>query len=455
MKKRTLLFAMGLGIALSNYSQTIDGSWKGKLKLGAQELNIVFNLKRVDNGGYSCSMDSPDQGAKGIPAVANLIDGDSINIDIPMIKANYGGKITDKSIKGRFVQSGMTFNLDLSPGELVRNRPQTPTPPFNYKTQEVSFENKEDKVILSGTLTYPTNYNENNKENTPVVLLITGSGSQNRDQELFEHKPFLVLADYLAQHGVASLRYDDRGIGKSTGDPNTITIMSNYRDAQAGIKLLKDLKHFGKIGVIGHSEGGTLAFMLGSQESLDFIISMAGAAISGKDILIEQNRALMSSYLPLLKVEDYCSVLSEILSTKSSKKSIPDPLKLIDDICTQKKIELSEASKTNLYEVAKMNNPWLDSFISLDPSSYISKIKMPLFALGGTNDKQVIAESNLLAVKRLVPHNPKNKIKTYENLNHLFQNSKTGAISEYSIIEETILPIVLEDIANWINESIK
>lgn len=456
MKTRTLLLIISLSVAISNYSQLIDGPWKGKLKIGPQELNIVFNLKKVESSNYSCTMDSPDQGAKGIPATANLINSDSIEIDIPMLRAKYGGKIVEGKIIGTFTQSGMSFNLDLSPGELVRNRPQTPAPPFNYKTQEISFTNKEDNTTLSGTLTYPTDYNPERKEDTPIVLMITGSGSQNRDQEIFEHKPFLVIADYLAKHGIASLRYDDRGVGKSSGDATKITPMSNMSDAIAGIDKLRELDLFGKIGVLGHSEGGTIGFMLAGENKVDFIVSMAGAAISGQEILVEQNRASLKNTANLSDetIEEYCTILREILKHKSSEEALADPLKLVDNLFEQYKTQLSDAAKMNLYEVAKMNNPWLNNFIKLDPSSYLSRIKVPLFALNGTTDTQVIAKSNLSAVERLVPQRANNKIKSYENLNHLFQSSKTGKISEYAIIEETILPIVLEDIANWIKEAV-
>ncbi|MGL5919363.1 MAG: alpha/beta hydrolase, partial [Bacteroidales bacterium] len=203
-------FLIMIGLAASVQAQNLDGAWKGVLQAGPQKLNIVFNFKKADNGKFQCTMDSPDQGAKGIPATVSVISTDSFNVEIPSLRVRYDGKLGDDKIKGTFNQAGMKFDLNLTKGALVKIRPQTPVAPFSYKTEEVFFTNEKDLCVMSGSLTYPAGYEKMNKKDVPVVLMVSGSGSQNRDEEIFDHSPFLVIADYLAKNGIASLRYDDR-----------------------------------------------------------------------------------------------------------------------------------------------------------------------------------------------------------------------------------------------------
>lgn len=454
--RRGMSVLVGIGLAVSMQAQITDGAWKGILKVGPQKLNVVFNFKKAADGALQCTMDSPDQGAKGIPATVKMFGADSLNVEIPMLKVRYDGKLRGKEIIGTFNQAGMAFDLNLTPGQVVRNRPQTPVAPFTYKTEEVSFTNEKDQSVLSGTLTYPEGYEGMNKKEVPVVLMISGSGPQNRDEELFDHKPFGVIADYLAKNGIASLRYDDRGVGKSKGNTKDLTTEGNMRDAAAGIGYLKKLNKFGKTGVLGHSEGGTIAFMLGEAGKADFIVSMAGTAVKGDQVLIEQNRKLLGSTgLSEQQTDDYCKVLKEIFKYKETHKDIVNPQEVIAEMIRRMNVSVPDHAKANLVNVLGTKTPWIDYFVSLDPSKSIAKTKCPVFALNGAKDVQVIADSNLGAIRKLLPENKANQIKLYPNLNHLFQNCQNGSIAEYVNIEQTISPEVLKDIAAWINLNAK
>ena len=397
------------GQAQVNSTTALLGSWSGKLKVGAMSLTIVLHLDQVD-GNVKVSLDSPDQGAKGIPASKEYLSDDSVAVKIVSLGATYRARLKDGKLDGTFSQSGMSFPLEMSKGIAEVKRPQMPKAPYPYETEEVTFRNEADGATLSGTLTWPVGYNKNQK---PVmVLFVSGSGQQNRDEEVMNHKPFLVIADYLARQGIATLRYDDRATGKSVGGGvKNATTADFSRDALAGIDFLRSKKAFSKVGILGHSEGGSIAFMLGSQKKVDFIVSLAGPTVKGDTLLAAQsNRILSLSGQPAtMTVEKYRQT------------------------------------------VATMNQPWLNWFNDYDPTNDIRQIRCPIFALNGDRDCQVISTLCLPALRRLLQPSKKHLIKEYPSLNHLFQHCTTGLPDEYSQIEETISPEVLQDIAQWIN----
>ena len=410
MMKKTLLLLCFLCSFFSVSAQhAMDGVWTGKLNVGPQTLTLVLHVAHEASGNAVCSLDSPDQGAMNIPVKSDYCSSDSISISLEQLGLSYQGRLKGDEIVGTFTQ-GAAFPLTLKRGEETLKRPQNPVEPFPYKTEEVTFTNATDKATLAGTLSYPTDYK---KGKTPVVLMVTGSGQENRDEEVFGHKPFLVIADYLARHGVASLRYDDRGFGKSTGgDVKHATTADFARDAASGIEFLCTLKCFGKVGVLGHSEGGSIAFMLGAKGKVDFIISMAGIGVRGDTALTAQaNRLLELSGQPMR------------LSTLQYR--------------------------VNAY-IKK--SPWLNFFMDYDPSGDITKTLCPVMAINGERDVQVISSLNLIGIKGHLTENPKNFVKEYPALNHLFQHCTTGNVSEYRMIEETISPEVLEDIARFIKQ---
>ena len=387
----------------------IEGDWMGKLNLGPQSLTIVLHVNCDAQGKAECTLDSPDQGAKGIAVETDYCSSDSISVSLASLALSFQGKLKGDEIVGTFTQ-GQSFPLVLKRGEERLNRPQNPVAPYPYKTEEVAFKNVADGATLVGTLSYPVGYKEGK---TPVVLMVTGSGQENRDEEVFDHKPFLVIADYLARHGVATLRYDDRGFGKSTGgDVGHATTLDFMRDAASGVDFLRTSKQFGKVGILGHSEGGSIAFMLGAKGKVDFVISMAGIGVKGDTALTAQ---------------------------------------------TNKILELTGQSMRYSTQQYRMNatikrSPWLNFFIEYDPSEDISKTLCPVMAINGSRDIQVISSLNLAGIKAHLRPNPKNIIKEYPSLNHLFQHCKTGNVSEYRMIEETVSPEVLEDIVRFIKQ---
>ena len=392
------------------------GSWSGKLKVGTISLTVVLHLEQAD-GYVKASLDSPDQGAKDIPANKEYLSDDSIAVKVEMIGATYRAKLKDGKLDGTFSQSGMKFPLVMTKGVPEVKRPQEPKPPFPYETEEVTFKNEKDSATLAGTLTWPVGYDKNAKKKPLAVLFVTGSGQENRDEEVFNHKPFLVIADYLARQGIASLRYDDRATGKSTGgDVQNATSEDFARDAEAGLDLLRSKKAFSKVGIIGHSEGGLIAFLLGAQKKTDFIVSLAGPGVKGDTLSAVQSNRIME--------------LSGIDSTLTVKMTVK---KIRQDPQFQK-------------------FRWYQWFLDYDPSDNIGKTHCPVFALNGDHDTQVISSQNLTAIKQLLPKSKKNLFKEYLGLNHLFQHCTTGLPTEYGDIEETISEEVLKDIAQWINQ---
>lgn len=405
------------------------GSWSGKLSIQGTSLPLVFHLD-----GDKPVMDSPDQGAKGIPVEIEKGAMGALVIRIPSIGASYEGRWMVKQIVGTFTQGGMSLPLTLTPGVEKRSRPQTPQGPYPYSTEEVSFSNGD--AVLSGTLVLPANYNRS----TPVLVMVTGSGLQNRDEELFEHKPFAVIADALARSGIATMRYDDRGFGKSTGNAALSTTEDFSNDAAAGVELMRE--RFDRVGVIGHSEGGTIALMLAAQGKADFIVSLAGMVISGKETLLSQNRiGLSEAGFSEEAIETYCSLFSEAADAIISgtpvpsvgNKDLPDALKQNYTIATQ-----------------QLTMPYMKYFIALDSRCFLDRITCPVLALNGTKDMQVGHSLNLDALRNGLPENASVRIEALPGLNHLFQHCETGSSAEYKEIEETFAPEAIDIIINWI-----
>ena len=409
MKKIVLSICLLFSWAGAFAQKPIEGDWMGKLNLGPQSLTIVLHVNCDAQGKAESTLDSPDQGAKGIAVETDYCSSDSISVSLASLALSFQGKLKGDEIVGTFTQ-GQSFPLVLKRGEEKLNRPQNPVAPYPYKTEEVAFKNVADGATLVGTLSYPIGYK---KGQTPVVLMVTGSGQENRDEEVFDHKPFLVIADYLARHGVATLRYDDRGFGKSTGgDVGHATTLDFMRDAASGVDFLRTSKQFGKVGILGHSEGGSIAFMLGAKGKVDFVISMAGVGVKGDTALTAQANKILE------------------LTGQSMRYS------------------------THQYRMNAIikRSPWLNFFIDYDPSADISKTLCPVMAINGSRDIQVISSLNLAGIKAHLRPNPKNIIKEYPSLNHLFQHCKTGNVSEYRMIEETVSPEVLEDIVRFIKQ---
>lgn len=428
MKKALLITIISVCSILVADAQT--GTWSGKLDVQGANLSLVFHLD-----GEQPTMDSPDQGVKGIPIQVETHGGGNISIQIPSLNASYEGVWIIKQIVGTFKQMNVSIPLTLKPGEDKPNRPQTPIGPFPYTTEEVSFTNGSFK--FNGTLTLPEGYSRD----TPAVLMVTGSGQQNRDEEIFDHKPFAVIADDLARAGIATLRYDDRGFGDTSVNPFEWTTEDFKSDALAGISFLR--KIFDKVGVLGHSEGGTIALMIGAENKADFIVSLAGMAVSGAETLVWQNKiALEGLGFSEETIDSYCNLIETAFDIRVKGGRMPDP----------NDYNIPESLMQNYWAaVAQIQMPYMIHFLSLDVRPLLGNITCPVLALNGSKDNHVDHESNLAAIRHGLPANPINQIESIEGLNHLFQHSKTGAIAEYRIIEETFAPEVLDKIVMWIS----
>lgn len=426
-------------------SESIGGTWSGKLQLGAQRsLKLVFHISASDS---TVTMDSPDQGAKGIECEVLYLSDDSVSCRVSKMRMSYNGALADGVIEGTFKQGAYNFPLSLHRGEDKVNRPQTPVPPFPYSIESVTVAN--DSVSLSGTLCVPQNYSAS----TPVILLVSGSGLQNRDEELFEHKPFAVIADYLARNGIASLRYDDRGIGESTGDVLNATTADFAADAKMMIEWLRSKNRFGKIGLVGHSEGGQIAYMLGSKNNvLDFIVAIAGPSIRGNKTIAFQNKvALVKSGIAENIADEFATALEKAFEYKLAYPEVTEisdeKIKELYPQCNEDMFTRQLVASMKSMLAAQPSNPWMMFFLDYDPEADLKALAIPALIIYGEKDRQVPPSLNLAPALR---HATGAQVKSYPELNHLMQHAVTGEVEEYSSIEETISPEVLADIAAFI-----
>lgn len=469
------IFSILLIVLLSSITivaQDITGQWNGVLKVQGTQLSVVFNVT-ADNGELKSTMDSPDQGAKGIPTTATTFENSTLKITIINAGIEYTGTLGDDNIiVGTFKQAGQSFPMNLTRGAIEKEaiekeviaRPQEPRKPYPYYSEDITFENKEAKITLAGTLTLP-------KENGlfPVVILISGSGPQNRDEELLGHKPFLVLSDFLTRNGIAVLRYDDRGTAQSEGDFKAATSADFATDVESAIEYLKTRKEIDKkqIGLIGHSEGGIIAPMVANKsKDVAFIVLLAGTGLPGDQILLSQQRLIGKAS----GVRDELLQENELINKKAfdvvkksnSLEQLEDDLTnllnkfLVDNPITDIPQGMSSDDFVKL-QITQVVNPWMQYFIKYDPSLALEKVKCPVLALGGEKDLQVPSKENLEAIKIALAKggNKKVTIKELPNLNHLFQESITGTPNEYATIEQTFSPIALNEILKWIKAQTK
>lgn len=433
-------------VASTPIANALTGSWRGELVLGPNKLPLVFNFSEDEKGAPQCTMDSPNQGAKGIPTIVLYCSSDSVWVACTTIGASYGGRIADGTITGTFSQSGYSFPLVLTPEiPMDERRPQTPRPPYPYTTIDTTFA-APDGAVMSATLTLPADVAKGKR--VPAVVMVTGSGPQNRDEELFEHKPFAVIADYLARNGIASLRYDDRGTAKSGGDFASSTIYTFKDDAAAAIKMLRSLPEIESVGVIGHSEGGTIAFMLGAAGVPDFLISLAGMAVSGKETILSQNEhSLALAGITGAEQEQCLRLLGLVFDEMADqyRRGVSQPVD-VDSIAVAEGIVVNPALMASLRASQGSRSNWYDAFLGIDARKYLEQVKCPVLAVNGERDTQV-SPANLDVVKALVPGA---QTLLLPELNHLLQHATTGEMEEYGEIRETISPEALAAMAAFI-----
>ena len=465
MKKVAAIVVIAFTV-LNSFGQDITGQWNGALKVQGMQLRIVFNItKTVD--GYSSTMDSPDQGAKGIPVTFTSFVNSKLTLEISNAKIEYSGELKDKTIEGTFKQSGMQLPLNLSREQIekqVVKRSQEPGRPYPYYSEDVTFQNFKANITLAGTLTLPKK-----EGNFPAVILITGSGPQNRDEELLGHKPFLIISDYLTKNGIAVLRYDDRGVAQSKGDFKTATTIDFASDVESAIDYLKTRKEINKskIGLMGHSEGGIIAPMVAARsKDVNFIVLLAGTGIRGDKLLLLQQeligRASGKSEADLLKSKEINAKAFEIVIKSKTTESLKTELtKFLQETLKNNPDETKPAGMSNdefiAVQVNQIASPWMEYFIKYDPAPALEKVKCAVLAVNGEKDLQVPPKENLPAIEKAlkIGGNRKVTIKEFKNLNHLFQECKTGTPAEYASIDQTFSPLALEEIGKWMTEQTK
>jgi uncharacterized protein len=433
----------------------IDGYWLGTLRVGAVELRLGFKFEMKD-GKLVATMDSIDQGAKDIPVESAEFADNTLTLKMAKMKAGYSGKLQPDgdTIKGELEQ-GFKLPLDLKRQDkaFTLNRPQTPKKPYPYVEEEVTFPSRAKGVTLAGTFTKP-------KGDGPFItaILITGSGPQDRDESLMGHKPFLVLADHLTRKGIAVLRYDDRGIGKSTGKFEDATSKDFAEDAAGAVAYLRDRKEVGKIGFIGHSEGGLIAPMVAAEDArIAFIVMLAGQGTSGEEVLVAQGQLIVKAMggdeKTLKRQKEVQARLFELAKKGASLKELKAAFADFEkDLTDAEKAEFEKTRGAIEAQVAMVSSPWFKFFLTYDPRPALKKVKCPVLAINGDKDLQVPAKENLSEIEKALKAggNTHVTVREFPGLNHLFQSCKTGTPLEYGNIEETFAPAALDVISEWV-----
>jgi pimeloyl-ACP methyl ester carboxylesterase len=448
--------------AFGQNNSSIEGNWSGALDLNGMSLRLILKVSKAADGTLTAKFDSPDQGATDLPIDAIIQKEKTVSFSVAKFGISYEGTLNEKGdeIAGTFKQGTASLPLVFKRGEIEKpKRPQTPQKPYPYTEEEVSYKNTKDNVKLAGTLTLPQT-----GEKHPAVILITGSGSQDRDETIFAHKPFLVLADYLTRRGIAVLRVDDRGVGGSERGSKNATSENFAEDVLAGIEFLKSRKDIDarKIGLIGHSEGGMIAPIVAARsKDVAFIVLLAGTGQIGEDVIYTQTALLQkaegtSQFVTTETIKAMKNVMA-ILKGETDDKPAADRIneslaKQIAGFSEEQKKEFAPVEKTIKSQIPMYVTAWFRYFIAFDPRPTLERVKVPVLALGGENDLQVAPKENLdlIAAALKKGGNKDVTVIAFPKLNHLFQTSQTGSLSEYRKIEETISPQVLETIANWI-----
>lgn len=470
---------------------TVEGIWEGTLRVQAGiELRLGFTFTKQADGTFNGTMDSIDQGANNLPLDDVKVADGALELAYMKGKMTFVGKLSADSstIAGTLKQSGLTLPLELKRVEKKTevSRPQEPKKPYPYREEEVIYENASAGVKLAATLTLPKGEGP-----FPAVLLITGSGPQDRNESLLGHKPFLVIADHLTRKGIAVLRADDRGTAKSTGDFSKATTEDFTQDALAGVAFLKGRKEIDpkRIGLAGHSEGGLIA-PLAAVKSPDvaFVILLAGPGLPGSEIL-QMQRQIIAKGMGISEramawgevlQRRFVSLAAENLDEAAAKAKIktivaeevakaePDLLKEMttsiaatmpdgtaNDAATKdaKPKSPDDMFKESLERAAaRVLTPWFRYFLTYDPRPTLRKVKVPVLALNGEKDSQVPPRENLAAIAAALKEagNADVTINEMPGLNHLFQTCKSGLPMEYAKIEETFAPAALDAIAEWV-----
>ena len=469
MKKLTIALLLSLG--LTAQAQWYTGmSQKTGLALC---IHLISSSPGLEANYSVVKLYSPMQSQEPLPVSSWTLQGNKLTIECKKIgfktvltrhtntspklgeRDRPEGVVEEYSWQGYWKQGLFKEDITFLPTDTIfsLHRPQTPQPPYRFDEETITadfIDSQGNKVHLEGTLSVP----RGGASRYPCLILVSGSGQQNRDEEIFQHKPFLVLADYLASRGIAVLRYDDRGMGASTGDAEHGTTALFSEDAEAMFRAIKSNPHVdpSRLGIGGHSEGGAIAPMVAARnKDVMFVVMLAGQGCTGLDVLMQQNDAVFRAAGlsdSLLTLRNNC--MRELFSMPSGS-SQKDYKKVIDNHTaglTKEQIDsigMGRGAAATMKQ--QMDWPWIQAFLTLDPADYLPKVTSPVLALGGSKDLQVLARPNLERIKQLCPQADCREL---PDLNHLFQHCKTGSPDEYMLIEQTFAPEAMQILADWI-----
>ena len=456
-KRNYVALIFGVGLALlgspAAFAQdTVVGTWSGQLEIQGMELRVVFHVEQGD-GGLTATMDSPDQGATEIPVSDVTVVGDSVTLAVDRIAGAYEGVLVEDSakIKGTWTQGGQSFPLALTPADeadtALPPRPQHPEPPSPYAVDSVTFRNASAGLTLDGTLTRPEGEGPH-----PAVVLVSGSGPQDRNSEVFSHKLFHVLADHLTRQGIAVLRYDERGVGASGGTFDGATSEDFATDVAAAVRFLRSRSEIDAdaVGLLGMSEGGLVAPMVHTRfEPVDFLVLMAGPSVPGYDILVEQTARIAAAQgTPSGAVDSIRSVQRRTLEGVATA---PDSAAAAEHLRSVLEEEGVEPDRIQA-QIDQATDPWFRFFVRYDPAPTLRQVDVPVLALYGSKDLQVPPKQNAPPMRTALRESPSRDatVRVLDGLNHLFQPAETGLPTEYAQIETTMAPRALRVVSSWI-----
>ena len=458
-KRNYVALIFGVGLALLGspgaFAQdTVVGTWSGQLEIQGMELRVVFHVEQGD-GGLTATMDSPDQGATEIPVSDVTVVGDSVTLAVDRIAGAYEGVLVEDSakIKGTWTQGGQSFPLALTPADEADTapppRPQHPEPPYPYVADSVTFRNESAGLTLDGTLTRPEGEGPH-----PAVVLVSGSGPQDRNSEVFNHKLFHVLADHLTRQGIAVLRYDERGVGASGGTFDGATSEDFATDVAAAVRFLRSRSEIDAdaVGLLGMSEGGLVAPMVHTRfEPVDFLVLMAGPSVPGHEILVEQGARMASAQgASPSAVDTIRSMQQQIMSAVRTASDSAEVANQVRSMLNTRGLPDAHIQS----QIEQMTSPWFRFFVRYDPAPTLRQVDVPVLALYGSKDLQVPPEQNAPPMRTALRESPSRDatVRVLDGLNHLFQPAETGLPTEYAQIETTMAPRALRVVSSWIRE---
>ena len=444
--------------------------WSGTIDALFQKLTLRVRVYRQDDGTESVYFDSVSQKASGFKAT-RTIEANQWTVDVASIGGTFKGTVTSAAseVNGKWTQGGVSLDLTLKPektmtdeAETAPNRPQTPKPPFPYAVEEVTFPSRSEGIQLAGTLTVPES-----SQPCRAVVMISGSGPQDRDETMLDHRPFWVIADHLSRHGIAVLRFDDRGTGASNGDFSTATSEDFSDDVEGAFDLLAKNPGIAaeSIGLIGHSEGGLISPMVAARRNeVAFVVLLAGPGVNGKEILLSQGQLILRAAgvadesLLYHQRQTQLAIIDTILDAApnaSSETLVDAAMKRLAELLPEESLSEESVKATVNAGISRMNTPWFRFFLTYEPATSLEMIKCPVLAINGERDVQVDPKLNLPGIAAALEKGGNTHFRTIEfpAMNHLLQTCTTGGLNEYQSIEETISPVALQTITDWITSA--